>query len=93
MSTRNDFDDLLDLSLRHSLKNLVARQSPPESGRERLLEAAAEQDVSSRQYNEKQRWLCVSFRFYNGPQEKKTMPGYGDLLDAVSILKSSMLVA
>jgi len=89
MSTRNHFDDLMDLSLRHSLKNLVARKQPPASGRERLLAAAAQQKQASLQRGR----LKLSFRFYNGLQEKTPLPGYGNLLDTVSILKANLLIA
>lgn len=93
MSTRNDFTNLLDLSLRHALKNLVTRQKPPADGRARLLAAAAQQEMAARQDNAQQHWLNISFRFYTGLQEKTAMPGYGNLLDTISVLKVAMMVA
>lgn len=43
MNSRNRPDDLLDLSLRHSLKNWTAHQEPPAEVREQLLSAAKQQ--------------------------------------------------
>jgi hypothetical protein len=37
---KKSVEDLLDLSLRHSLKNWVARSQPPVDGKSRLLKAA-----------------------------------------------------
>lgn len=96
MSTPDRLHALLDLSLRHSLKNLVSRQNPPASGRNRLLAAAAQQQMIPHRTPVEHRWIRtsfrISFRLYTGLQETKSLPGYGNLLDTISILKSSMLV-
>jgi len=43
MNSHNHPDDLLDLSLRHSLKNWTAHKSPPSEIREQLLATARQQ--------------------------------------------------
>jgi hypothetical protein len=46
--SRKQTNDSIDLSLRHSLKNWVARKDPPTDGRDRLL-AAVQANISTPQ--------------------------------------------
>ena len=51
MSSRNHSEDLMDIGLRHTFKNWVARKEAPAQGRERLIAAAVWQNAQPKPSN------------------------------------------
>jgi hypothetical protein len=90
MNSHNQPDDLIDLSLRHSLKNWAAHKEPPADGRDRLLaavqEAASLPDRKPSKFN-----FGWSFRFLVY-QEALNRPFYGYALESVYSLKANMAI-
>lgn len=91
MNSHNQPDDMLDLSLRHSLKNWAAHQDPPTDGRERLLAAVKEANSLSTQKKSKFRFWW-SFSFQKNQEALNVRPLYGYALDSIYSLRANMAI-
>ena len=91
MNSHNPSDELIDLSLRHSLKNWTAHQAPPEDGRDRLLKAARQESLSPQRKLPKFN-LGWSFRFVFNQEVLSIHPFNGYALESVYSLKANMAI-
>ena len=91
MNSRNQPDALIDLSLRHSLKNWAAQQDPPANGRDRLLKAVQEESLSPNRKLSKFN-LGWSFRFVFNQEDLRIHPFNGYALESVYSLKANMAI-
>jgi hypothetical protein len=91
MNSRNQPDELIDLSLRHSLKNWAAQQAPPINGRDRLLKAVQKESLSPERKLPKFN-LGWSFRFVFNQEVLSIHPFNGYALDSVYSLKANMAI-
>ena len=93
MNSHKNSDNLLDLRLQHTLKNMVAHKEVPAKGRERLLAAAVLQGILPKEshcFPEKKGKRFYSQRAF---LERTICPGQGHALDTIYVLKASMLIA
>jgi hypothetical protein len=93
MNSRNHSDDLLDIRLKHTLKNWVARKEAPEESREQLLVAALQQNAFPKSNNSIKQGLDRLFHSKTTLSERSVFPGYGYALDTVFVIRASMTVA
>jgi hypothetical protein len=91
MNSHNRPDQLIDLSLRHSLKNWAAQQAPPAGGRDRLLKAVRE-DRSSPERKLFKFNFGWSFSFAFNQETINSQPLYSYALENVYSLKSNMAI-
>ena len=91
MNSHSQPDDLLDLSLRHSLKNWVTHKDPPADGRDRLLAAA--QAVTPTRKRKLPRLDFGWFFHLQGNQEEINIgPIYNYTLESVYSFKANMAI-
>jgi hypothetical protein len=91
MSSRNHSDNLLDIRLRHTLKNWVAYATHKKGGREQLLAAAAKQQILKPR--RKMRKFTFGWSYYNGHLKDVAVHSlYGYALDAF-MFKTSFAMA
>ena len=90
MNSRNPSDDVFDLSLDRSLKNWVDRKNPPANGRDKLLAAAAQQEMSSPQRKRAKFTLVWPFRFHVGTDQLPLRSIYGYGFEGVDLLRTRM---
>ena len=91
MNSHNQPDDLLDLSLRHSLKNWAAHNDPPVDGRERLLEALREEIPSPKRKRSKFNFGWT-FSFPRNQELLDIRTIYGYTPDSLYSLKANMAI-
>jgi hypothetical protein len=91
MNSRNQPDDLLDLSLRHSLKNWATHSEPPSDGRDRLLATLGEELATPKR---KKSFFNFgwTFRFPRNQEVLDFRPVYGYTLDSLYSLKANMAI-
>lgn len=91
MNSHNQPDELIDLSLRHSLKNWAAHREPPVDGRARLLAA-----VQAESYQPERKLSKFRFKWSFGFQGKQEVlnvrPIYSYTLESVYSLKANMAI-
>ena len=92
MNSRNQSDDLFDLSLRHSLKNWAVHRDPPPGGRDRLLAAAREEVSTTPQQKSSKSYFGWFFRFQENQEVRNTRPIYNFALDSVYSLRANMAI-
>lgn len=92
MNSHNHSDDLLDLSLEHSLKNWVARKNPPINGRERLLAVARQQEISKPQHWVSRLNLSALIRYQNNLSEVAIRSFYGHAFESTTF-KTALAMA
>ena len=91
MNSRNQPDEVIDLSLRHSLRNWAACQVPAADGRDRLLKAARKESLSSKRKLPKFNFGW-SFRFLFNQEVLSIHPFNGYALESVYSLKANMAI-
>ena len=82
---------MIDLGLRHSLKNLANHKEPPADGRDRLL-AAARQEVSLLQPKPSKFKFRWPFSFQAKQEVLNARPIYSYTLDIVYSFKANMVI-
>ena len=91
MNSHNQPDELVDLSLRHSLKNWATCKAPHGDGRDRLL--AAVQEESSQPKRKPLKFnFGWSFRFVFNQEVLSIHPFNGYALESVYSLKANMAI-
>jgi hypothetical protein len=93
MNSHNQSDGVFDLSLNRTLKNWVARKNIPAGGREQLLAAAIQQNISPKSDNSIKQALDRLFHSKATLSEKSVFPGYGYALDTVFVIRATMTVS
>ncbi len=93
MNSRNHPDDLLDVRLKHTLKNWVARKEAPDQIREQLLAAAYQQKTFPQSRTSVRQNLDRWFNSKTILSEQSVFPGYGYALDTIFVIRASMTVA
>jgi len=91
MNSDNQPDDLIDLSLRHSLKNWAAQKDPLAGGRERLL-VAARQETPLPQPEPSKFKFRWPFSFQGKQEVLNFRPIYSYTLESVYSLKANMAI-
>jgi len=91
MNSHNQPDELVDLSLRHSLKNWAAYKALPADGRDRLL-AAVHQESSLPERKPSKFNFGWSFCFVFIQDTLNTRPFYGYALESVYLAKANMAI-
>ena len=91
MNSHDQPDELIDLSLRHSLKNWAIHKENPAGGRDRLLAAVQEEGSPPKRKRSKFNFGW-SFRFSENQEAFNVRPFYGYALDSVYSLKSNMAI-
>jgi hypothetical protein len=91
MNSHNQPDDLIDLSLRHSLKNWAAHKAPHADGRDRLL-AAVQEDGSPPKHRPSKFNFGWSFRFVFNQDTLNTRLFYRYTLESIYSLKTNMAI-
>jgi len=92
MSSHNHPEDLLDLSLKHALKNWGARKNAPADARDQLLAAAAQQSFSTPKKSISRFHLGWSIFIQSDLSEAAVRSLYGYALEAMSF-RTSMATA
>ena len=91
MNSHNPSDELIDLSLRHSLKNWAAQHVPSEDGRARLLKTVRQEDLSPERKLFKFNFGW-SYSFAFNQETINIRPLYCYALENVYSLKSNMAI-
>ena len=91
MNSHNQPDDLIDLSLRHSLKNWTAQKDLPAGGRERLL-VAARQEIPLPKPKPSKFQFRWPFSFQGKQEVLNVRPIYSYTLESVYSLKANMAI-
>ena len=90
MNSRNQTDDVFDLSLDRSLKNWVDRKNPPVDGRAKLLKAAEQQKRSFSRV----KLLKINFDWFSNLSEirceRQIRPIDNYLFEQMDFLKTTM---
>ena len=91
MNSHDQPDELIDLSLRHSLKNWAAHSELPADGRDRLLAAVQEEShLPERKLSKfKFKW---SFGFQANQEVLNVRPIYSYTLESVYSFKANMAI-
>lgn len=94
MNSHKQQHDILDLSFNRSLKNWVARKGLPVQGRDRLLAAAAQQEISTTQQKYKYPKLNFgwTFRFQESLEALSARPVYGFSMESAYSLRANMAI-
>lgn len=92
MNSHRTSDDVFDLGLNHSLKNWVDRKSIPAGGRDQLLAAAAQQNISSSKRKHLKFNFGWSFRIQENWDGLIVRPVYGYTLESIYPLKANMAI-
>jgi hypothetical protein len=90
MNSHNRLDDVFDLSLRRSLKNWVDRKNLPANGRDKLLAAAAQQEMSLSQQKSAKFTFRWNFRFQENRDQLPIRPIYGYGFESMDLLRTRM---
>jgi hypothetical protein len=91
MNSHSRPDDLIDLGLRHSLKNWANHKKPPSDCRDRLLEAAREEAAQMKRKPSKFNFGW-SFRFQSMQEAINIRPIYNYRLETVYSFKANMAI-
>jgi hypothetical protein len=91
MNSHNHLDDLIDLSLRHSLKNWATHKHPPANAREQLLGAVKEEASKPKPKRSKFN-LGWTLRFPMNQEAFDYRPIYGYRLESVYALNANMAI-
>ena len=92
MNSHKHSDDIFDLSLNHSLKNWVDRKAIPTGGRDQLLAAAAQQEITPSKRKPSKFNLGWSFRIQGTWEGLTVRPVHGYTLESVYSLKANMAI-
>jgi hypothetical protein len=91
MNSHNQSDELMDLGLHHTLKNWAARQVLPTDGRDLLLKAVREKQLSPERKLFKLNFGW-SFRFVFTQEVLSIHPFNGYALESLYSLKANMAI-
>ena len=92
MNSHKLSDDIFDLSLKHSLKNWADRKDIPAGGRDQLLAAAAQQEISTSKRKHSKFNFGWSFRLQGNWEGLAVRPVYGYSLESIYSLKANMAI-
>ena len=92
MNSHNRSNEVFDLSLKHTLKNWVDRKEVPAGGRDQLLSAAAQQEISSPERKHSKLNFGWSFRFQGNLESLAVRPVYGYSIESIYSLKANMAI-
>lgn len=91
MNSHKKPNEILDLSLSHSLKNWVNRKNLPAQGRNRLLAAAAQQEIPSFQHKLAKFAFRWNSRFQGDYDQLQPRPIYGYGFENFDLLVTRMV--